>query len=53
MSATTEQIPGNWKCVNCGAVCDTDPEVVPSPCDYCGSTDIVKLAADSGEFVNH
>jgi len=50
---TTEAEVGTWKCMGCGSVCSSDPQVKPSPCDFCGSEDIVPLDPSSGEVVNH
>lgn len=36
----TEETP-IWKCLGCGAVCDSSEDEVPSPCAFCGSDDVV------------
>lgn len=45
-----------WKCLGCGSVCSSDPEVVPAPCDFCGSENIVRYEdapADAPPDVDH
>lgn len=38
-----------WKCNNCESVCEGEKGFVPTPCDYCGSEDIVEVPAETPE----
>jgi hypothetical protein len=33
-----------FRCEHCGSVCPGESDEVPSPCDYCGSTEIVQVS---------
>lgn len=39
-----ERTPTKWKCEECKSVCAGTKEVVPSPCDFCGSTRVVEVS---------
>jgi hypothetical protein len=43
----TGETPTMWMCCKCESVCEGFAEHVPSPCDYCGSVDIVEMPIDT------
>jgi hypothetical protein len=38
---------GRWKCNTCESVCEGDPSIIPTPCDYCGGTDIIAVPLET------
>jgi hypothetical protein len=53
MTEMPEEEVGTWKCKGCGSVCTSDPDVVPAPCDFCGSYDIVPVDPEHPEAPTH
>jgi hypothetical protein len=41
--------PAKWKCEKCESVCEGEKGLVPTPCDFCGSEEIVEVSMDTPE----
>jgi hypothetical protein len=36
-----------WQCRGCNSVCEGEKEFKPTPCDFCGSEDIVEVPLET------
>lgn len=46
---TQTSTPTKWQCRGCNSVCAGEKEVIPTPCDFCGSKDIAEVPLDTDE----